>query len=350
MSIFVELEIQNILNEISDLDEVAARLISALEANPEQLTLDNVTSAARFLNQSGRHLQLTEFVLRHFDNENFPTPWPYFLEALGHASLEIDEKTIRSLIEGIQESHAEGEASRSRALDQHEERLGEWRSTRKYKIHKDYQNNKKNLLDQLITLRTQQLYEQEKRMLQRLQKLYPEDSDVKREVSEHKQRYALDILSRRSPRSRKVHTDDLVTKDPELDQAYHALLTSLVEHAEQDSEMAFDFAVAAFMIEGYEAAYEILSFCEVSDSLLWFRLEVLLHSRRFIELLNEIAAIEVRLAHEPETFFATAYLRAQALWGLGQKHTAIEVMEGLLAARPHYRAGSALLSIWSTGG
>lgn len=349
MSIFVELEIQNILNETSNLDEVAVRLISALESNPDQLTLDNITASARFLNQSGRHVQLVEFVLRHMENESFPLPWPYFLEALGHASLELDEKTIRALIEGIQESNAESEASRSQVLNEYDQRLGEWRSNRKYKIHKDYLNNKKVLLDQLITLRTQQLYEQEKKLLQRMQKLYPGDADVKREAVEHKQRHALDVLARRSPKSRKVQTDDLITKDPELDQAFQALLLSLVEHAEQDPDLAFDFAVAAFMIEGYEAAYEILDFCEDSESLMWLRLEVLLQARRFVELLNEISIVEVRLASDPETFFATAYLRAQALWGLGQKHTAIEVMDGLLAARPHYRAGSALLSIWSGG-
>jgi hypothetical protein len=111
--------------------------------------------------------------------------------------------------------------------------------------------------------------------------------------------------------------------------------------------MAFEFAIAAIMLESYEAALQILEFCEPTESLLWLRLEVLLQCRRFVEVLNEIAQVEVMLAHQPETFFATAYLRAQALWGLGQKHTAIEVIEGVLAARPHYRAASALLNIWS---
>jgi hypothetical protein len=111
--------------------------------------------------------------------------------------------------------------------------------------------------------------------------------------------------------------------------------------------MAFDFAVAAYMLESFEDALSLLSFSEETESLIWFRMEVLLKCRRFVELLTDLAKIEILFAHDPETFFATAYLRAQAMWGLGQKHTAIEVLEGLLAARPHYRAASALLSIWS---
>lgn len=347
MSTYVELEIQNLLNEITDLDQVAERLIQNLEASPEQMTLDNINSLARFLIKAQNPLKLVEFVLRYIDNEHFPIPWPYFLEALGMVSTELDEKTVKALIEGIQEDNAEAEAARSQTLNQVISPLGEWRSNRKYKIHKDYLNNKRLLLDQLITLRTQQLYEQEKSLLQRLQKLYPGDADIRREVNEHKQRYALEILQKRSPKKRHVKIEDLSPKDPEVEAALEALLQSLLESAEQNPEMAFDFAVAAFMLESYEAALDILSFSEETLSLLWFRMEILLKCRRFIELLNELAKIEVALSHEPETFFATAYLRAQALWGLGQKHTAMEVLEGLMASRPHYRAASALLSVWS---
>ncbi|QLY24226.1 hypothetical protein [Bdellovibrio sp. KM01] len=349
MSIFVELEIQNLLNETSDLDEVAVRLISSLESSPDQISLDNINALARFLNHSGRYLQLAEFVIKNIDNENFPIPWPYFMEALGHATITLDEKIINALIEGIQESEAENEAARSAALNKYSPLLGEWRSNRKYRIHKDFLSNKKNLLDQLITLRTQQLYEQEKVLLARLQKLYPGDSDVANEVREHRQRHALEILARRSPRARDPKPEELSPKDPEVEKVLLILLQSLRDHAEEMPEMAFDFAIAAFMFEGFETALDILQFCENSASVAWFRLEVLLQCRRFIELLNEIAHVELAYAHEPETFFATAYLRAQAMWGIGQKHTAVEILEGLLASRPHYRAGSALLSIWSGG-
>lgn len=347
MSTFVELEIQNLLNETSDLNEVATRLISSLESSPDQISLDNINALARFLNLSGRHVQLASFVIKNIDNEGFPIPWPYFLEALGHASLEIDEKVMNALIEGIQEGESENEAARSQALNKHSALLGEWRSNRKYRIHKDFLSNKKNLLEQMITLRTQQLYEQEKVLLDRLQKLYPGDSEVAHEVREHRQRHALEILARRSPRARDPKPEELSPKDPEVEKALLALLQSLRDHAEEEPSVAFDFAIAAFMFEGYETALDILQFCEPSESLDWLRMEILLQCRRFIELLNEIAHVELAYAHEPETFFATAYLRAQAMWGLGQKHTAVEILEGLLASRPHYRAGSALLSIWS---
>lgn len=347
MSTYLELEIQNLLNEVEDLDQVGTRLIQNLESSPEHFTRDNLNALARFLLKAQLPHKLIDFVIQHIENESFPVPWPYFLEALHAVQVELDEKIIKALGEGIEEENAETEAARSLVLKDAIPLLGEWRSNRKYRIHKDYLNNKKLLLEQLITLRTQQLYEQEKNLLQRLQKLYPGDSEIRSEVNEHKQRYALEILQRRSPKKRAVKIDDFISKDPEVDKALEALLVSLRETAKQNPDMAFDFAVVAFMLESYETSLELLSLCENSDALLWFRLEVLLKCRRFVELLNELSRVEMVLAHEPETFFATAYLRAQALWGLGQKHTAVEVLEGLLASRPHYRAAHALLSIWS---
>ncbi|XGC79711.1 hypothetical protein ACES2L_10260 [Bdellovibrio bacteriovorus] len=345
MSTYIELEIQNLLNEVTDLDVVCDRIIDYLEASPDRFTQDNINALSKFLINSRSYLRLVAFVLRHIDNENFPIPWPYFLESLGLIGEEIDSKTLKALTEGIEEDAAESEASRSRAL-RSLEALGEWRSNRKYKIHKDYLNNKRQLLDQLITLRTQQLYEQEKKLLQRLQKLYPGDKEILHEVGQHKQRYALEILQKRTPKNRGIKTEEYNVKDPEVEKALEALLASLHEYAETNPDMAFDFAVAAFMFESYEAALSILEFSPESPALMWFRLEVLLKCRRFVELLNELAKVELALAEDPETFFATAYLRAQALWGLGQKHTAIEVMEGLLASRPHYRAASALIVVW----
>ncbi|MNK19545.1 hypothetical protein D3C87_377670 [compost metagenome] len=346
MSTYVELEIQSLLNHTESLDQVAEQLISGLENSPENFTAENIQALARFLLQSGLYLPLTEFILRHLDDESFPIPWPYFLEALALSSPEIDSRTARSLLEGIEETESQEEASRSQALDQQEPLVGEWRRDRIYKIHKTYRSNKKNLLDQLITLRTQQLYEKEKSLLARLQKLYPNDQDILKEVGDHKQRYALEILARRSPSAHAVPIQDLMAKDEEADQALEVLQEAFFEAAVNNPDMAKDFAVASFMIEGYEAALAIIDLVEQDESMVWLRLEVLLHCRRFIELLNELSHVEVALAHEPETFFATAYLRAQAYWGLGQKHTAIEVMEGLVASRPHYRAASSLLSIW----
>ncbi|MFS4457621.1 hypothetical protein [Bdellovibrio sp. HCB2-146] len=347
MSTFVELEIQSLLSAQEDLEQAADKLISSVESSPDNFSPDNITALARFLNRTGLYRKLVDFVLRHLDNESFPTPWPFFLDAVSQTTEPLDNKIIKSLIEGIQEQNAEEEASRTTAFDTKEPLLKEWRRDRKYKIQKGYKENRKRLFEQLVTLRTQQLYEQEKSLLQKLIRLYPGDHEIQREQHEHEQRYALEVLSRRSPKVKALSDEDFTSTDPEIEQAVLALNESLLEHAAADPSMAFDFAIVAYMLDQYETCLEILGHCEESPALLWLRLEVLLKARHFVAVLHELTHVEMEFAHEPETFFATAYIRAQAYWGLGQKHSAVEVMEGLLQSRPHYRAASALLSMWS---
>lgn len=347
MSKYIELEIQNLLKEASDLNEVAKQLLQYLDAYPENLNAENITALSRFLLNANLNNTLVAFVLQYIEKENFPVPWPYFLEALANTGAVIDETTARSLSEGIYEDNATLEAARSTKLGHIFPELNKWHQERSTKIQHEYLSNKELLLNQLISLRTQQLYEQEKKVLYRLQKLYPGDVDVFQEVREHRQRHALDILQKKSPRQRSVQTSDLTKQAPEEVKTTQALMASLKEHAEKWPEMAFDFAIVAFMLEDFESSLELQKLCAETPSLLWLRLETLLHAKHFLELLNEITKVELKFSSDPETFFATAYYRAQALWGLGQKHSAMDVLEALLVARPHYRAASALLSIWS---
>lgn len=347
MSTYIEIEIQKLLNETSDLDEVAMRLFQTVEGSPENLNPDNITGLSKFLLNSGRYQKLINFVIRHMDEGQFFIPWPYFMEAIVQLQIELKSSDINAFIEGIQETNAEAEASRSQKFSAYIPFLGEWENNRKYRFHKKYLNKKTSLIDQLFVLRTERLLEQEKKVLKQLQNLFPDDSDVKKEVFEHKQRSALDVLARYSPKTRETSFEDLSAKDPAVDASKKIVMQAMLEYAEQDADMAFELAIVAMVMEAPEEALEILSYSHQTAAAIWLRLELLLQARRFVELLSEVGQVELLFAQEPETFFATAYLRAQSLWGLGQKHSAIQVIEGLLASRPHYRAASALLSIWS---
>lgn len=344
MSTFIELEIYALLNELGDPALVADKLIQNLEASEDTLTPENLEGLSAFLWHCGFHATLLDFVLRHLDDENFPIPWAYFLGAIHTVNPNLDEETRTALKEGILTLEAQGEAGRAKAVEELFPGVS-WRQDRKYNIHKDHLRQKKNYLDQLVTLRTQQLYEQEKNLLGFLQNLYPGDEEVLKELSEHKQRYALEILARRTPLARS-YTIEESPLPPDQRQALEEILKAMKAEVQSAPELAYDFAIAAWMLDAYPEALELLDLAPESDGKNWFRLELLLLNRLFLELLQDLARVELYYAAEPDTFFATAYLRAQAMWGLGQRHIAIEVLESLLSAQPHYRAGSSLLAIW----
>lgn len=353
MSILIELEIQQLLNQHSlhentDLEQVIGQLLFKFKSEPDLLNKENITAFANFLLTTEKYQNLILFVLDHIQEENVYIPWPYFLEALGRSKITLETQLIEALQTGIADTQMKSEASRSLELSGQIPLLTEWHEERKYNTQKRYKNNKSQLIAQLLILRTQQLLEEEKKLLQQLQKLYPDDYEVAQQITEQKQRSALDIMKRYSPKRKNEFKDEKIEdSDPELINTLQNILSSLFEHARQDNSMAFEFAVAAYMFEAYDVAFNILNLSPQTPSSIWFRLELLLKCRRFVELLAELTQVEIFFANEPETFFATAYLRAQALWGLGQKHSAIQVLEGLLISQPQYRAAGALLSIWS---
>lgn len=351
MSRYIELEIQSLLKETGDAAIAADRLIQAIEKDPEQLTDSGAIEAlSRFLLNAGFTATLRDFVLRHIEDETFPTPWAYFVEALAQMSadqnIEISDEGLRAFEKGVRELGLQKVLGRSKSGERILPELRHWRSDLRYRTHKEYTENKKILLDQLVTLRIQRLVEKEKELLKKLAKLYPGDGDVHKETLEHRQRNALEILSRRKPSFRHQTLQNFDDINEEEKPSYDALMSSLVESAQSHPEMSYELAVLAWVLEAYDIGLQVLDFAPDDEQKLWFRLDLLLKNHRYLELLTELSQVEMKLAADPETFFATAYLRAQAYWGLGQKDTAIEVMESLLATRPHYRAGESLLNSW----
>jgi hypothetical protein len=140
-----------------------------------------------------------------------------------------------------------------------------------------------------------------------------------------------------------------------LDQIEVAMRDLLKDPSEEAVALAVDFAVSQLMWDNEDGAIHLLD--QVLERLKknhsketvptdWLRAEILLRGRKFVSLLDHLTWLETAYADDPETVFSVQYLRAQALWGLNQKFVAIEIIEGLLQARPDYRTAHALLDQW----
>ncbi|WP_413290842.1 hypothetical protein [Bdellovibrio sp. HCB337] len=345
LTLSLELEIKTLLEEFRDPEVVAEKLIKLFEDHPEDWSAESLQQLSRFLLSCGLYQVLISFCMKHITAKNFMMPWAYFVEALARGIPDLEEDIVKFIVMGIEEENAIEQACLAQGSERFIKKSTQWKNELKRKRRKASTQLKQRMFDELLTLRTQQLYEQEKTMLSKMQRMFPGDQDIVEEIRQHKERYALDILSRRAPLSRS-HSIQEAPPSPEARAMAEALKHTLVKAGELYPDMAFDFAVAAYMMDEPQASLAILERLNLSVSETWFYLEVKLRCRHFLEVLNELNHLEVKLAHEPETFFATAYLRAQAYWGLAQKHVAIEILESILVSRPNYRAGSALLDMW----
>lgn len=345
MTLSLELEIKTLLEELRDPEVVAGKLLQLFEDHSQDWSAESLKELSRFLLSCGLYQQLIGFCLKNFTHKNFIMPWSYFTEALSRGLPDLEEDVVKFIVMGIEEENAADQVCLAEGAERFLKKSQQWKNELKRKRRKYANELKQQMFDELLTLRTQQLYEQEKLMLGKMQRMFPGDQDIIEEIRQHKERYALDILSRRSPLSRAQSIQESPPSE-EARAAMGILKTSFIDAAGLYPDMAFDFAVAAYMIDESQVSLAILETVELTLQERWFYLEVKIKCRHFLEVLTELNQIELKLAHEPETFFASAYLRAQAYWGLAQKHVAIEILETILDARPNYRSSSALLDLW----
>ncbi len=342
MSINLELEIKSFLLKEEPTDQATENIIQYVENTPDGFTSADVITLCQFLIQGKAYAALVKFVFKHWDKKDFIIPWPYFLKAL-EPILTIELAEI--LWEAISETKGFTQACRSPSLDQFYPPMVDKRERRRQHLIVNLRKRREELEAELSTLHDRQLFEREKALLRRLIRMYPHDSDLLSKSSDLQARGALEIIAKHAPLRRSIIWDD-EKNNPEMEKAAESWSHCLLEAAARTPEVVYELAIAAYMIGLFETSLKILDLEPDQKKHIWFRLEVLLQSRRYLDLLGQLAQVEIHFSVDPETFFATAYLRAQAMWGLGQKQSALEVMESLLTARPGYRLGLTLLSQW----
>lgn len=311
----------------------------------EDEQLDDLKGFCHFLFFSGRYEKVIELFLKVSDKvedlkiQTFP--WLILFESVLRLSPTLPANLKSSLYELIKELDLKGEFSRSdlgrKALPELTAEFEKMRDA----ASEELKLLKHSLFEQARSYEVQNLVDLQRSTLEKLKRLDPGDHRIIEEGKKLIERNALDVLSRRSVFSRS-------TLAKQKDDSLRPEVAQFISEQMNLPEQATEYAVA-LVTWGYpHLALHVLrqSHSESSESD-WLECELLLELGRHAELLSALYTIEQRLAHDSETFFKTAYLRAQAFWGLGQKEKAIETMESLLASKPDFRAGHTLLLLWS---
>lgn len=339
-----EIEIQALLGHYQTADLAADALIKKYER--KKLSLSEFETLATFLLYCGFYATLTDLILRKI-GDGSQIPWGHFVEALFLSCDEIDEEIKESLLEGAEESNQFADLSRSHFLDSYETALPKQRELRRKNFLTRIEKRKLELLQELEVLKSQGLHQEEERILQYLSKCFPGDSTLYELRSDLRQRLALEFMSKRASKPRQeIFFPNFEPRSPEDEAVLAEIEKSMFEALQGAQDLATDFALAHLLWENHEAALRLLEEAPDSAQKDWLRAEALLRGRRFVELLNELLILEDKYSSDAETVFAVHYLRAQALWGLEQKHLAIEILEGMVETRPHYRAAVSLLREW----
>ena len=308
----------------------------------------DIKELAQFLFLAGEYTQLIQFCVLVMEHRKPVTedtfPWNYLVESIFriepfpsndlktalmnlHAQLNLDEQFATS-------PHARKLVHRS------EEIFSQWIHTAEDR----YDALKADLLNELKQAELEGALRLEDQLIQKLVRIDPTDAAITNYHKKLKERRALEVLSQRKTYDLQYTVSDL--EDPQVLQMYTLIRDQMMVAAEEWPVMATDYAVALAQFGEPGDAEKVLELAPAGEEKDWLRCELLLLQHKFIDLLSTLPKIELQYAHDSMTFFHTAYLRAKCYYGLGQKETAVEILDSLTTTRPEYRDASILLSQW----
>lgn len=348
-----ERTIQSLLLKFpGDILAVCDELESILGTKPPGSVVEWQTVSLFFIN-SGQSHRLVH-LLKGEIARNPLFPWAHFAEALAKAQPHFPFEVGQALAEGAKEKNNLENLARSTALDTVDPTLRKSRLLRKKQIEDRHEANRRDLLGQLETIRSQGLDQEEEQALRKLLQIFPQDGQVQELWEDFRAKKAVRFLEDRAARAAQdadlesgdENVGEVETELREIADLIHQAMRRSWEAAGSPAWLARDFALADQWHELPEEALGFLPAGTPEDSARWLRCELLLRARRFVDLLSELNAMDADLADKPDQIIGALYLKALALWGLGQGNLAIELMETIVSAQPTYRSASTILGSW----
>lgn len=344
----LELEINTLLKEKNDpllvADELLQRWRHRLLNETEQL------DCAQFLLSAGLYPLLFSEIHR-LANESEKIPWAQFAEALGRSGIKPDNYEVDALFNAAESQNALADLLRSRQLDLYSRTFAAKRAELQDIKSREAHNLKLQLKDQIQFVRAQRMFEQELNLLDRMQALFPAESEIEGEKGELRLRWAREVVA-----NARASTDPAIELErrldhlsPEEENAKVLLIERAHEVAKEKPELAYDLAIGLHAMGFSLEALNVLEHAESQPSADWLKLELMIRARQFVSALEEATRLEEAYVNDPEAVFASTYARARALHGLGETASAIEILRGLVRIRPNYKSAQSLLLDWGGG-
>ena len=275
-------------------------------------------------------------------------PWAEFVDALTKSGFKPGKEFLTQLLNGSAECGFIEEViwvSRWNDQDTRFAKLHEQISAEHRKRHNAL---REKIFEKLEFAREHRMLDEENRLLLLMDRNFPDDPRLKSERKGFKERWARNIISKNA--HKKLDHELRMKKPAALNENEREfadiIFLAASEVAEEFNEKAYDLAIGFYFMELYPEALALIQLAPEGAGSDWFYLELLLHCRHFVECLDVVNQVELKYADDPESTFAATYIRAQALWGLGQTGAAIELLRSIVDLRPHYRSAHALLNEW----
>lgn len=306
----------------------------------------NFNTFCLFLLKAGRCDLILYFFLKFHKDEHLNIPPAFMIWAIvksfPHVTKEL-QKIVYSYLNEDEKRYVE--ASLTKLGDVHWPEIKTSRKKLRDLNLQKLQKLRQDAINKFELFSSQGLSEPAKEMIRKLERIFPNDLEIIKITHKFREKDAANVFDKyKEKKSRLLVKPKL---EPDVNMAMTNLSQFLTTELSHMSGFEADLAVLCLFMEMDETALEMLKAHDVLESNIWLYLEVLLLNRRNLEVLMILPSVEKNFAHQPDTFLACTFIRSQALWNLGEKHTAIEVLQSVVEIKPHYRSSDVLLAEWS---
>lgn len=340
----IEIIIQKLLQDY-DATYVADDLLKKWDRG--ELSEKDQDIAAQFLLNSGFLKTLQNQFIKQLTQDRY-IAWVPFLEMISRITKTIPEDIADPILVGMTESNKlEDIIYAQKAKNLH---------PRFFKVIKTYLEERRHALEKEKAELKQKLQRhiadrmdtEIKNLSLLLRQRFPNDKEIFDMTSD------LDMARIRSLVQKKERdlqhnfqeATNLKSKDTASAEEKNKIAGNVIESAKKNPTTAYDLAILLTQMEVYDAALTCLSYAPPSFEKDWLKLELLIRCENFIDAITESFEIENKYPQNPDTIFSTLELRAQALYGLGEREKAIQILEKLLEISPKNQTAKVLLHSW----
>ncbi len=346
MALSLDDEIHIHLNQGHPPSFIAEWIYEKMIASDYEWSDANINTFCLFILKSGRCDLILYFFLKFHKDENLKLPPAFLIWAIVKSFPTISKELHKIVVAYLNDDMKRWvEASLTKLGD------SEWPGIRENrKKLRDLNSQKltklrKELIQKFELFSSQNLNEPAKNTIRKLEKVFPNDPEIVRITLKFKEKDAENIFDKH--RFKKSRLDVKPKPDPEFESAQAGLAKFIKQNLARFEGYESDIAIMCITMEMPETALEMFHSPDIINEHIWLYMEVLLLNRRNLEILTLLPAVEKGYSHLPDTFLACTFLRSLALWNLGEKNTAIEVLQSVVEIKPSYRSSDVLLAEWS---
>ncbi len=335
----IEVMIQKLLSE-KDTAAVADELMKMW--NSGSLSITDKDQVVHFLISSGYHTTLKNKLIEEI-SKNTPLNWKGILFFL--SQIPINDTQADSIFVGLTEDLALDKILNFKGIQQQNKRFEKVYTD----LTQEKMNNKQGELSQALTRLKLAISDKDQaevnRISEELKKRFSYSEEVRDIALDVDLAKAKKILKRKEQELELNPLKDLNDTSYRTKE-FQGMAKSYLAKAKKDKSQAYNLAISLFQMDAFSEALEVLELSPDTEPKDWFKIELLIINKRYIEALQFSFSLETKYLKNPDTIYETLYFRSLALYELNDKETAKHILEKIISSKPEHMKSRIKLSEW----